>query len=183
MLIDKLLGTSHARVYSYLTKNIGKSFMESEIVSAVGVRRSAVNLAVRDLAKHGLIHRESRGRTSFYSTDPADPIARQFKIWETTLRLQYVVEKLRPIVRKIVLFGSAAEGLDTAQSDIDLFIIGQDRNSVRAITGNFDEDQRIQSVIVSEQDLAVIKSEDPAFYSRIQRGLILFEGDFGETES
>lgn len=183
MLINKLLGTSHARVYRFLTRNIDKSFMESEIVSAVGVRRSAVNLAVRDLAQHGLINREIRGRTSFYSADPTDPIARQFKIWETTLRLQYVLEKLRPLVRKVVLFGSAAEGQDTARSDIDLFIIGQDRNSVRAITGDFNEDQRIQAVIVSEQDLAVIKSEDPAFYSQIQRGLILFESTIGETES
>ncbi len=175
MFIDKLLGTSHARVYRYLTKDIGKSFMEAEIVSATGVRRSAVNLAVRDLAKHGLIDRERRGRTSFYSADPADPIARQFKVWETTLKLQYVVDELRQYVRKIVLFGSAAEGLDTTGSDIDLFIVGQDRNSVRAIIDNFDGGRRIQAVIASEQDLAALKSEDPAFFSQILRGLILLE--------
>ena len=182
MLTDKLLGTRHARVYRYLTGNIGQSFMEAEIVSAIGVGRSAVNLAVRDLSEHGFIDRERRGRTSFYSVDPADPIARQLKIWETTLRLKYVVEKLHPFVRKIVLFGSAAEGLDTVGSDVDLFIVGQDRNSVRAIIGNFDEGRRIQAVIVSEQELATLKSDDPAFYSQIQRGLTLFEDTNGETE-
>ena len=129
MIIDKLLGTSHARVYRHLAKNLGVSYMEAEIVSATGVGRSAVNLAVRDLADSGFIDCESRGRTRFYSTDPADLVVRQFKVWETALNLQPLVEQLRPFTRRVVLFGSAAKGLDTAGSDLDLFIIAPNRKT------------------------------------------------------
>jgi DNA-binding transcriptional ArsR family regulator len=175
MVIGKLLGTSHARVYRHLAKNLGDSFMEAEIVSATRVSRSAVNLAVRDLAKSGFIDCESRGRTRFYSADPADLVLRQFKVWETLLMLRPVVVQLRPLARRVVLFGSAAEGLDTAESDLDLFIVAPNRKSVRAVLEDTIDGRRIQAVIVSEQELAVLKSEDPAFFAQVQRGLILLQ--------
>ena len=177
MIIDKLLGTSHARVYRHLAKNLGVSYMEAEIVSATGVGRSAVNLAVRDLADSGFIDCESRGRTRFYSTDPADLVVRQFKVWETALNLQPLVEQLRPFTRRVVLFGSAAKGLDTAGSDLDLFIIAPNRKSVRAVLEDTVDGRRIQAVIVSEQELAVLKSEDSTFFTQVQQGLILLQDD------
>jgi Tfp pilus assembly protein PilW len=175
MVIDKLLGTSHARVYRHLAKNLGVSFMEAEIVSATGVGRSAVNLAVRDLAKSGFIDCESRGRTRFYSADPSDQVIRQFKVWETALNLKPVVDQLRPLVRRVGLFGSAAEGLDTVESDLDLFIVAQDRKSVRAVLEDTVDGRRIQAVIVSEQELAVLKNDDPTFFAQVQQGLVLLQ--------
>ena len=151
--------------------------MEAEIVSATGVGRSAVNLAVRDLADSGFIDCESRGRTRFYSTDPADLVVRQFKVWETALNLQPLVEQLRPFTRRVVLFGSAAKGLDTAGSDLDLFIIAPNRKSVRAVLEDTVDGRRIQAVIVSEQELAVLKSEDSTFFTQVQQGLILLQDD------
>ena len=149
--------------------------MEAEIVSATGVGRSAVNVAVRDLADSGCIDCERRGRTKFYSTDPDDLVVRQFKIWETALNLQPVVDQLRPTARKVVLFGSAAEGLDTVESDLDLFIVAPNRKSVRAVLEDTVDGRRIQAVIVSEQELAVLKREDLAFFTQVQRGLILLQ--------
>lgn len=175
MVIDKLLGTSHARVYRHLAKNLGVSFMEAEIVSATGVGRSAVNMAVRDLANSGFIDCEKRGRTRFYSADPDDLVVRQFKVWETALNLQPVVDQLRPMARRVVLFGSAAKGLDTAGSDLDLFIVAPNRKSVRAVLDNALDGRQIQAVIVSEQELAVLKHDDPAFFTQVQQGLILLE--------
>jgi len=151
--------------------------MEAEIVSATGVGRSAVNLAVRDLADSGFIDCESRGRTRFYSTDPADLVVRQFKVWETALNLQPLVEQLRPFTRRVVLFGSAAKGLDTAGSDLDLFIIAPNRKSVRTVLEDTVDGRRIQAVIVSEQELAVLKSEDSTFFTQVQQGLILLQDD------
>ena len=175
MVIDTILGTSHAKVYRHLAKNLGVSFMEAEIVSATGVGRSAVNLAVRDLADSGFIDCERRGRTKFYSTDPDDLVVRQFKVWETTLNLQPVVDQLRPLVRRAVLFGSAAEGLDTVGSDLDLSIVAPNRKSIRAVLEDTVDGRRIQAVIVSEQELAVLKTEDPTFFTQVQQGLILLQ--------
>ena len=89
--------------------------------------------------------------------------------------LRPVVVQLHPLARRVVLYGSAAEGLDTAESDLDLFIVAPNRKSVRAVLEDTIDGRRIQAVIVSEQELAVLKSEDPTFFAQIQQGLILLQ--------
>lgn len=182
MSAEKLLGTSHAKVYQFLAHQPGEKHMEAEIVGATGVSRSAVNLAVRDLAGAGLIVCESRGRLKFYSADPADPVVRQFKVWETVLSLAPVLGRLRTIARRVVLFGSAARGADATGSDIDLFIVGSDRKAIQAIMKSPVKERRIQAVIVSNQELASLKAEDPTFYDQVQQGLILLEPQDEEAE-
>jgi len=98
-------------------------------------------------------------------------------VWETALNLQPLVEQLRPFTRRVVLFGSAAKGLDTAGSDLDLFIIAPNRKSVRTVLEDTVDGRRIQAVIVSEQELAVLKSEDSTFFTQVQQGLILLQDD------
>jgi len=183
MIIEQILGTSHARVYRHLARHVGESQMEAEIVAATGVSRSAVNLAVRDLAESGLIVCVSRGRTRFYSADPADPVVRQFKIWETTLFLEPMLRHLRAVARRVILFGSAAQGIDSPESDIDLFIVGSDRKAIRTIVKPNIDGRRIQAVIVSDQELVSLKEDDPDFYNRVKQGLVLQEGSVGEKES
>lgn len=182
-IAKRLLGTSHARVYRHLPQRLGAPHMEAEIVAATGVSRSAVNLAVRDLAKAGRVVCESRGRSKFYSFDPADPVVRRFKVWETTPRLMPMLKRLRPVARRVTLFGSAAQGTDSAESDIDLFIVGTDRRAIRAAVRPSVQGRRVQAVVVSEQELASLKADDPAFHRQVQQGLVLLEQPGGDAES
>lgn len=179
MILKKLLGTSHARAYWFLAAWPGRGYMESEIVAGTGLSRSAVNLAMRDLAQAKLVAREARGRTRFFSADPSDPVVRQFKIWETMLQLATVLGKLRPVARRVVLYGSAARGTDTRESDVDLFIVGEDRREIRKAVDVAVEGRRVQAVIVSDQELAALKRDDPAFYRQVEEGIIIHEGSSG----
>ncbi len=180
MMLDKLLGTSHARAYRFLAQWPGKGFMEAEIVAGTGLSRSAVNLAMRDLADAGLVIRQARGRTRFYAADPSDPVVRQFKVWETTFLLAPRLREIQPIVRRVILFGSAARGADTPESDIDLFIIGEDRKAIRKVLDAPLDGRRVQAVIVSNQELSALKRDDPAFYRQVQAGIALYE-ESGES--
>lgn len=181
MMLEKLLGTSHARVYRHLARRLGEGLMEAEIVAATGVSRSAVNVAVRDLVKSGLIRRQARGRTGFYSADPADRVVRQFKVWETTAQLVPILARLASVARRVVLFGSAAQGIDTAESDLDLFIVGPDKRPIRQALAPSIGGRRIQVVVVTEQELASLKKEDSAFYAQVREGLVLLEGSGGQA--
>jgi hypothetical protein len=60
---------------------------------------------------------------NFYAADDRHPFVRQFKVLDTTARLEPLLRELRPLARRTVLFGSGAEGTNTADSDVDLFAL------------------------------------------------------------
>jgi len=121
-----IFATSQAQVLRFLVRHIGQSFYEQEIVERTGVSRSAVNLAARALHQVGLLILDQRGRMNFYAADDRHPFVRQFKVLDTIARLEPLLQELRPLARRILLFGSCAVGLDTVDSDVDLFILASD---------------------------------------------------------
>lgn len=174
-MYDEIFATSLAQVLRFLARHIGQSFYEQEIVEGTGVSRSAVNLATRSLHQAGLLLRERRGRMSFYAANDHHPFVRQFKVLDTVAQLEPLLRELRTLARQVTLFGSCAEGSDTADSDIDLFILAPDRSRVMTAIGRYRSDRPIQSVVVNNQELAAMKQEDSAFYAQVQRGIVLWE--------
>jgi len=174
-MYEKIFGTSQGRVLRFLARYIGQSFYEQEIVERTNVSRSAVNLATRSLYQAGLLLRERRGRMNFYAADDHHPFVRQFKVLDTVAQLDPIIQKLRPLARQVVLFGSSAEGTDTAASDVDLFILAHDRSQVMAVISHSRFDRPIQPVVMSNQELVEMKLQEPTFYAQVQRGIVLWE--------
>ena len=112
---------------------------------------------------------------NFCAADDCHPFVRQFKVLDTIARLEPLLQRLRPLARRILLFGSCAVGTDTADSDVDLFILASDRSQVMTAISHFRFDRPIQPVVVNGQELAAMKQEDPAFYAQVKRGIVLWE--------
>lgn len=174
-MFDPLFAASQARVLCFLARNSGKSFFEREIVEAVGVSRSAVNLATRGLHQDGLLLCEQRGRMNFYSANDRHPFVRQFKVLNMLAQLEPLLKELRPLARQVILFGSCAEGTNTSASDVDLFILTPERSHVMTLIGQYPADQPIHPVIMNNQELATAKEKDSVFYEQIRRGIVLWE--------
>ncbi len=171
---EEIFATSQARVLRFLAYHSGQSFYEQEIVKHTGVSRSAVNLATRSLHQAGLLLRERRGRMNFYAADDHHPFVRQFKVLNTIAQLEPLLKELRSLARQVTLFGSCADGTDTADSDVDLFILASDRSQVIAAISHHRSHRRIQPVVVNNQELAAMKEQEPAFYAQVQRGIVLW---------
>jgi DNA-binding transcriptional ArsR family regulator len=174
-MFEEVFATSQGQVLRFLACHIGQSFYEQEIVERTGVSRSAVNLATRALHQAGLLRRERRGRMNFYAADDRHPFVRYFKVLDTIAQLEPLLRELRPLARRILLFGSCAEGTDTADSDVDLFILASDRSQVVAAISHFRFGRRIQPVVVNSQELVAMKQDEPAFYAQVKRGMVLWE--------
>ena len=174
-MYEEIFATSQGQVLRFLAHHVGQSFYEQEIVERTDVNRSAVNLATRSLHQSGLLLREQRGRMNFYTADDRHPFVRRFKVLDTVARLEPLLRQLRPLARRVILFGSCAEGTDTADSDVDLFILASDRSQVMALISHYHFDRPIQPVVMNNQELAVMKQEEPAFYTQVQRGIVLWE--------
>lgn len=174
-MYEEIFAVSQAQVLRFLARHIGQSFYEKEIVERTDVSRSAVNLATRSLHQTGLLLREQRGRMNFYTADDRHPFVRQFKVLDTVARLEPLLRELRPLARRVILFGSCAEGTDMADSDVDLFILASDRGQVMAVISHRRLDRAIQPVVANNQEWAGMKQEEPAFYAQVQRGIVLWE--------
>jgi len=180
-MYEELFFNTQAKVLRVLCNHLGQSFYEREIADLAGVSRSAVNLATRSLYENGLLLREQRGRMNFYAADGRHPVVRQFKVLETVAGLEPILRSLRPLAQRLILFGSAAEGTDTAESDVDLFILAADRKKVLEALRRFEMGARVQPVIVNSQELVALKEAEPAFYGQIQRGIRLWEMGDGQA--
>lgn len=168
-LFDSLFAASQARVLRFLTRNNGRAFFEREIAEGTGVSRSAVNLATRALHQSGLLQCEHRGRMNFYSADDRHPFVRQFKALDTLASLEPLLKELRPLSRQIYLFGSCAKGTNTAESDIDLFILTAEREQAMKIISRSLTTLPLQPVIMNNQELAETKEKDAAFFGQVKR--------------
>jgi DNA-binding transcriptional ArsR family regulator len=174
-MYKEIFATSQGQVLRFLARHVGQSFYEVEIVEHTDVSRSAVNLATRSLYQAGLLLRERRGRMNFYAADDHHPFVRQFKVLDTIARLEPLLRELRPLARRVVLFGSCAEGADTVNSDVDLFILASDRSEVTTAIRHCRFDRPLQPVVMNNQEMAAMKQEDLAFYTQLQRGIVLWE--------
>jgi len=90
-----------------------------------------------------------------------------------------LVDKIKHISDRIVLFGSCAEGTDVKESDIDLFILTSDAETVNHEARRYEQkiDRTLSLILVNPDELAKIKAKDKPLYERISGGITLWERD------
>ena len=122
----------------------------------------------------------------FYSIDRSNPIIIAYKKLVNLLLIEPLVENLKNISNRIVLFGSCTQGTDTSGSDLDLFIISNKRDKVLEAVSNFKfpkgfENIHIQAVIQTPVELLEIKGPDQTFIEEVEQGLVLWEKAASES--
>jgi predicted nucleotidyltransferase len=113
----------------------------------------------------------------FYRLKSEDPFVRHMKIAGNVWALRPFVESLKASARKVLLFGSCAEGADGPESDIDVFILTEDKsvakNSVSAF--NLGSARPVAPIIMDAGEFAVLRRRDKPLFERIDRGVLLWE--------
>ncbi len=179
MLRDILLDTSANKIISFLTLHADTSFYDKEISQETGLSRGITNRLLNQFLKSGLVTRERRGRMWFYSLSKS-PLFKYYRIYENLVELADLVNALGPISRKVILYGSTAFGTDTAKSDIDLFIITDQKNEVLKAIRDFKSEREIKPVIQTATEYAVSRKKDKVFYEQVSKGITLFEKEIDE---
>lgn len=179
MLPDLLLKTKAHQILSFLTLHPNHSFYDKEISERTGVSRGATNQILNDFFKNNLVTREKRGKAWFYEIQD-QPVIKHFRIYENLVQLSELVNQLRAVAKRVVLFGSAAQGTDTSESDIDLFVLADDSREANKLIFDFVSVREIKPVIKNPLDFAVSQSKDKAFFEQVARGITLFEKEIDE---
>jgi predicted nucleotidyltransferase len=172
MLKDILLNTAANKVLGFLTLHQDASFYDKEVSEKTGVSRGMTNMILRQFFDAGLLEREKRGRMWFYTLS-TNPLFKYYRVYENLVNLEDLVKALKPISQRIILFGSTAKGEDTAESDIDIFILATRKDEALKAIREYDIEREIKPVLQTPSEYAVSRKKDKAFYDEVAKGIVL----------
>jgi predicted nucleotidyltransferase len=160
----------------FLSDPMGE-YHEREVVRRTKVSKGSANRILRLLAGLGFLTRERRGRMVLYRLNHREALVRQFKIVVNVYALKKLTDRIRQECRRIVLFGSCAQGTDTKDSDVDLFILTSSKNSVMTKVREFNRtsDRKVALILVDTSEFTKLRREDKPLYENVQRGIVLWE--------
>jgi len=185
MISEYLISTNPQKVLKYLLMHPGKNCYEREIARGTKISYGSANKVLNQLYKRGLIQKKTEGRMCYYSIDMFNPYIKEFKILNNLLLMEPLIEKLKPHSYRIILYGSWAEGVDAAASDIDLYIVASDEKKVKSIISKYSDsraigNRKIQAVIDTPADLLEHDKKEEVFKEEIEEGKILWWKEINE---
>jgi predicted nucleotidyltransferase len=132
-LSSALFSKVQQRVLALIFSHPERSFYTSEIMRKVRSGVGAVQRELWKLERSGLVSVERIGNQKHYRANQAAPIFEDLRaLVEKTVGLAEPIKKsLEPYadgIKSAFVYGSVAKGTDTAHSDIDLMVIGDDLN-------------------------------------------------------
>lgn len=164
-------------VFELFLSNPMQEYHEREVQRRTKVSKGSANKILRLLSGLGFLMRERRGRMVFYRLNRAEAVVKQFKVLVTVYTLKELTDRVKGECRRIVLFGSCAQGTDTKDSDIDVFVLTSAKNSVRKRIRDFNRasDRKITPILIDTNEFTKLKREDKPLYDNIERGIVLWE--------
>lgn len=130
-LSDALFSKTQRRVLALLFGNPDRSYFANEIVRLAQSGIGAVHRELATLEASGLVTATRIGNQKHYQANRASPIFEELrgivvKTFGVAEVLREMLMPLSPKLRAAFVYGSVAKGNDTASSDIDLMVLGED---------------------------------------------------------
>ncbi len=127
-LADALFTTTQQRLLKLLFGQPGRNFFASELIRLTGSGSGAVQRELKRFASSGLVSVTPIGRQKHYQANPECPVFEEVSgIVRKTLApaepIRQALKTLADRVRLALVYGSVAEGTDTAGSDVDLLVV------------------------------------------------------------
>ena len=130
-LSNALFSKVQQRVLALIFGHAERSFYTSEIMRSVRSGTGAVERELSRLQRSGLVSVERIGNQKHYRANHESPIFEELQslVVKTVGLTEPIRKMLEPYAEKIktaFVYGSVAKGTDTARSDIDLMVIGNE---------------------------------------------------------
>lgn len=152
-----------------------REFYGQEIAEKAKCSKASVSGILKSLSAKKIVFKKVRGHMKFYQINQKNPAVKKFKINSVLEKLTSFAPKLEKFSKKIILFGSASRGEQTAGSDIDLFVLSNDKNEARKILGTANRNLRIKAIIKTTGEWSEMEVKEPEFYQEIKNGITLYD--------
>lgn len=129
-IASALFSESQAQVLRWLFVQPERSYYLSELRRLTGLGSASLQRELNRLAEAGLVHSERIGNLRHFQANPQSPVFNELVVLvRKTLGIEPMLrEALQPLVSRIefaFVYGSVARQTDTAQSDVDLMLVGK----------------------------------------------------------
>lgn len=167
-LADIILTPRQQKMLAPLLLNPGHSYRLSELLALSGAGRGASQKHIENFVEAGLLQEERRGNQRCLQINQDFPLYDDLrsiclKSFGLSERLKETLEPLAKQISEAFVFGSVANNTDTAESDIDLMVIGSvpliplmdviapfEKTLGRSIHVNLHDDATWQELLVSD---------------------------------
>jgi predicted nucleotidyltransferase len=122
-----------------------------------------------------ILKESKKGDLKLYSINMENPIVRQLKIFVNITDIYPSIKELKDKGTEVFLFGSAARGEDTEESDIDLLIItGFDRSSIMKVidTIRMNTNREVNPIIYTPIEYSQLALTNQLFYEKFEKDKI-----------
>ena len=186
-LSNALFSKVQQRVLALIFGHPERSFYASEIVRNVRSGTGAVERELSRLRSSGLVSVERIGNQKHYRANPDSPIFMELKslVLKTVALAEPLKQSFEPLSDRIdaaFIYGSFAKDTDTAHSDIDLMVIGDDLDYAGLYSAAQDAEQKLSRKVnptfLSPADWTRKAAEKGSFVSKInaQPKIFIFGG-------
>lgn len=131
-LSDTLFGRTRGAVLAVLYGHAGESYYLRQLARMTGITLGPVQRELRQLVDAGLVTKRIQGMQTLFTANASSPIFAEMRsiVAKTVGMHDVLLTALSPLKSKIDLafvYGSVARSGETAQSDIDLMVVGTAR--------------------------------------------------------
>ncbi|MFC1546288.1 nucleotidyltransferase domain-containing protein [bacterium] len=187
MLHKIIISTATQKVLQFFLFHPDQKFYEREIAYKVKIGLATSHRVLNALVKEKAIEKVLYGNRCYYNLNLSNIFLKEYKLFVNLLMMENIVDKIKSISNKIVLFGSMAKGEDVEKSDIDLYIVSSYPQKVQRIINKLTDSKKtmgrkIQAVIVKPEEVMQGK-RDEVFLDEIRKGnKILWERVINDEE-
>jgi predicted nucleotidyltransferase len=173
---NALFSKVQQRVLALIFGHPERSFYTSEIVRSIHSGTGAVERELSRLQRSGLVSVERIGNQKHYRANHRSPVFEELRslVLKTVALTEPLRKSLEPYSDKIktaFVYGSVAKGADTAQSDIDLMVIGEELDYAELYTALQNAEdvlrRRISPIFISPEDWRRKASQTGSFIGEI----------------
>ena len=182
-ITDALFSKVQQRVLGLLFGQPDRSFYTSEILRHVDSGVGAVDRELTRLQRCGLVTVERVGNQKHYRANKQAPVFEDLrglleKTVNVTEALKKSFERYASGIHSAFVFGSVAQGSDTANSDVDVLVIGDDLNYSDLYTAAQEAEltlkRPVHPVFMTPQDWQRHVSDEGSVMNKITKSPKLF---------
>lgn len=163
------------RIIQLLSSYPEREFYGQEIAQKVKCNKASVSLIMKKLFQKKLVSRTVRGHMKFYQINLKNPEIKRFKISSVLEKINPLLPKLELFSKKIILFGSGSRGDQTWNSDIDIFILSNEKEELRSALTEIKLDLPIKAIIKNQSEWSEMEISEPELYWEIKNGITLHD--------
>ena len=154
-----------------------RKFFTKEIAEKLRISLGGTHNALKYLAKEKIVKTEQKGNMKFYQIEEENPLVKQLKTTTVIEQLIPLVNRIKNDSEKVILFGSASRGEQTADSDIDLFVLTHNPEIIKKNIAKLKRGIPINPVIKTPNQWGELEIKEPEFYNEVKQGIKLFNYD------